>query len=168
MHSGSVSYHCKQCSVWPALLPASACAWNIIHQDMSLYSVMPLWLTCLAWESHQHAWHWQEQLVTPSQFLAITGIAQLRLKCKHLLPAQIFVFWASAKKIKILFWNKSVLSQNKMRPIKLVTISICICTDSINKWAEQGSSLQPLAFKANAMSFGPQVVRNGTRSCPPF
>lgn len=111
MHSGSVSYHCKQCSVWPALLPASACAWNIIHQDMSLYSVMPLWLTCLAWESHQHAWHWQEQLVTPSQFLAITGIAQLRLKCKHLLPCPNFRFLSLSEKNKNL-----ILEQKCVKP----------------------------------------------------
>ena len=68
MHSGSVSCHCKQCSVWPALLPASASTWNIIHQDISFYNVMPLWLTCLAWESHPHAWHWHAQPASSSKF----------------------------------------------------------------------------------------------------
>ena len=68
MHSGSVSCHRKQCSVWPALLPASASAWNIIHQDISFYNVMPLWLTCLAWESHPHAWHWHAQPASSSKF----------------------------------------------------------------------------------------------------
>ena len=67
MHSGSVSCHCKQCSVWPALLPASACAWNTIHQDISFYNVMPLWLTCLAWVSHQHAWTWHTQPASSSK-----------------------------------------------------------------------------------------------------
>jgi len=114
MHSGSVSYHCKQCSVWPALLPASACAWNIIHQDMSLYSFMPLWLTCLAWESHQHAWHWHAQPVTPSQFLAITGRAQLRSKPEHFLLPKFRFFEPQQKKQKYYFrfffaWQKLFL-----------------------------------------------------------
>lgn len=68
MCSDSVSCHCKQCSVWPALLPASACAWNIIHQDISFYNVMPLWLACLAWVSHQRTWSWQTQLTPSSMF----------------------------------------------------------------------------------------------------
>ena len=68
MHSGSVSCHCKQCSVWPALLPASASTWNIIHQDISFYNVMPLWLTCLAWECHPHAWRWHAQPASSSKF----------------------------------------------------------------------------------------------------
>jgi len=88
MHSGLVSCHCKQGSVWPALLPALACAWNIIHQDIRLYSLKPLWVTCLAWESHQHTWHWHAQPASSSQFLTTTGTAHLN----EVGPECFFVF----------------------------------------------------------------------------
>ena len=82
MHSGSVSCHCKQCSVWPALLPASASAWNIIHQDITSYNLMPLWLTCLAWESHPHAWAWHTHPASPSKFLRWQAMPNFKSFCK--------------------------------------------------------------------------------------
>lgn len=104
MHSGSVSCHCKQCSVWPALLPASACAWNIIHQDIAFYNVMPLWDTCLAWESHQHAWPWHTQPASPSMFQRLQAVPNSQYQSRKLpLLESLRFFELPAKKNKNLY-----------------------------------------------------------------
>ena len=99
MHSGSVSCHRKQCSVWPALLPASASTWNIIHQDISFYNVMPLWLTCLAWESHPHAWRWRAQPASSSKFQRWQAIPN-----SQLLPGFNWEACCLICSLRIVFW----------------------------------------------------------------